>query len=146
MLYVGDPHFAQGDGEICGTAIEASLTARIQVWIEPELGVTLAAARDADAWYTHGFGVGLDDAMRMAARQMLWLMETHLGPECRRRLLAGIGGHGPRCHPGGRRDARLPRRDQLEPSSTDSRVHSANRGYRTVRGYVHPATLRLGDQ
>ena len=24
-LYVGDPHFAQGDGEICGTAIEASL-------------------------------------------------------------------------------------------------------------------------
>ncbi len=34
------PHFAQGDGEICGTAIEASLTARIQVWVEPELGVT----------------------------------------------------------------------------------------------------------
>ena len=24
-FYVGDPHFAQGDGEICGTAIEASL-------------------------------------------------------------------------------------------------------------------------
>ena len=33
-LYVGDPHFAQGDGEVCGTAIEASLTARIQISIE----------------------------------------------------------------------------------------------------------------
>ena len=78
LLYVGDPHFAQGDGEICGTAIEASLTARIQVWIEPGLGVSSPLLETADAWYTHGFGAGLDDAMRMAARQMLWLMETHL--------------------------------------------------------------------
>ena len=34
--------------------------------------------KTTDAWYTHGFGVRLDDAMRMAARQMLWLMERHL--------------------------------------------------------------------
>ena len=27
-FFVGDPHFAQGDGEICGTAIEASLDVR----------------------------------------------------------------------------------------------------------------------
>jgi acetamidase/formamidase len=32
-----------------------------------------------DAWFTHGFGVGLNEAMRMAAKQMLWLMQTHLG-------------------------------------------------------------------
>jgi acetamidase/formamidase len=49
------------------------------VWIEPELGVTSPLLETPHAWYTHGFGVGLDDAMRMAARQMLWLMETHLG-------------------------------------------------------------------
>jgi acetamidase/formamidase len=78
MLYAGDPHFAQGDGEICGTAIEASLTAQIQVWIEPDLGVSSPLLETTDAWYTHGFGVGLDDAMRMAAKQMLWLMERHL--------------------------------------------------------------------
>jgi acetamidase/formamidase len=78
MLYVGDPHFAQGDGEICGTAIEASLTARIQVWLEPSLGVTSPMLETADSWCTHGFGAGLDEAMRMAAKQMLWLMQTHL--------------------------------------------------------------------
>ena len=78
MLYVGDPHFAQGDGEICGTAIEASLTARIQVWVEPMLGVTSPMLETPAAWCTHGFGAGLDEAMRMAAKQMLWLMQTHL--------------------------------------------------------------------
>ncbi|MEY2581558.1 MAG: hypothetical protein QOE09_1407, partial [Ilumatobacteraceae bacterium] len=50
MLYVGDPHFAQGDGEICGTAIEASLTARIQVWVEPSLGVSSPLLETAEAW------------------------------------------------------------------------------------------------
>jgi acetamidase/formamidase len=79
LLYVGDPHFAQGDGEICGTAIEASLTARIQVWVEPHLGVTAPFLETADAWCAHGFGAGLDEAMRMAAQQMLWWMQSHLG-------------------------------------------------------------------
>jgi acetamidase/formamidase len=79
LFYAGDPHFAQGDGEICGTAIEASLTARIQVWIEPSLHVTSPVLETADAWFTHGFGATLDPAMRMAARQMMWLMQTHLG-------------------------------------------------------------------
>ena len=78
MLYVGGPHFAQGDGEICGTTIEASLTTRIQVWVEPELGVTSPLLETPEAWITHGFGTGLDQAMRMAAKQMLWLMRTHL--------------------------------------------------------------------
>lgn len=78
MLYVGDPHFAQGDGEICGTAIEASLNARIQLWVEPELGVTSPLLENEAVWCTHGFGAGLDTAMRMAAKQMLWLMQTHL--------------------------------------------------------------------
>ena len=78
MLYAGDPHFAQGDGEICGTAIEASLTARIQVWLDRGLGVSAPVLETAGEWFTHGFGATLDQAMRMAAKQMLWLMQTHL--------------------------------------------------------------------
>ena len=78
MLYVGDPHFAQGDGEICGTAIEASLTARIQVSVVPDLGVTSPLLETDEAWVTHGFGADLDTAMRMAAMQMMWFMQTHL--------------------------------------------------------------------
>jgi acetamidase/formamidase len=34
-FYVGDPHFAQGDGEICGTAIEASLDVRLRLSLAP---------------------------------------------------------------------------------------------------------------
>lgn len=78
-LFVGDPHFAQGDGEICGTAIEASLTATIQVSVARGLGITSPVLETADQWVTHGFGSDLDAAMRMAAEQMLWLMTTHLG-------------------------------------------------------------------
>ncbi len=78
-LYVGDPHFAQGDGEICGTAIEASLTARIQVIVVKGVGNTAPLLETRTHWFTHGFGADLDEAMRMAAEQALWLMQTHLG-------------------------------------------------------------------
>jgi acetamidase/formamidase len=78
-LYVGDPHFAQGDGEICGTAIEASLDAVIQVKVIKGIGVTSPLLETASQWFTHGFGDDLDAAMRMAAEQMLWLLRTHLG-------------------------------------------------------------------
>ena len=78
QLYVGDPHFAQGDGEICGTAIEASLNATIQVSVLKGVDNTSPLLETDSHWYTHGFGADLDAAMRMAAEQMLWLMRTHL--------------------------------------------------------------------
>ena len=78
-LFVGDPHFAQGDGEICGTAIEASLDAVIQVKVLKGVGNTSPLLETASHWFTHGFGADLDEAMRMAAEQMLWLLRTHMG-------------------------------------------------------------------
>ena len=78
-LYVGDPHFAQGDGEICGTAIEASLNATIQVSVLRGVGTTAPLLETPTHWYTHGFGDDLNSAMRGAAERMLWLMQTHLG-------------------------------------------------------------------
>lgn len=78
-LYVGDPHFAQGDGEICGTAIEASLNARIQVSVVKDLTVSAPVMQHGDHWITHGFGDDLDAAMRMAAEQMLWLLTDRMG-------------------------------------------------------------------
>jgi acetamidase/formamidase len=78
-LYVGDPHFAQGDGEICGTAIEASLDATIQVFVVKGLGTAAPLLQTDTHWFTHGFGADLDAAMRAAAEQMLWLMREHLG-------------------------------------------------------------------
>lgn len=79
MLYVGDPHFAQGDGEICGTAIEASLDARIEVWIERDEPITAPLLETDTHWYTHGFGDTLDEACRMAAREALDLLVVRYG-------------------------------------------------------------------
>jgi acetamidase/formamidase len=78
-LFVGDPHFAQGDGEICGTAIEASLDATIQVHVIKDLSVSAPVMHHGDHWITHGFGDDLDAAMRMAAEQMLWLLTDRMG-------------------------------------------------------------------
>ncbi len=78
-LFVGDPHFAQGDGEICGTAIEASLNARIQVSVVKDFAVSAPLMEYGDQWITHGFGDDLDAAMRMAAEQMLWLLTERMG-------------------------------------------------------------------
>ena len=73
-FYVGDPHFAQGDGEICGTAIEASLDVTLRLSIADDVSVTAPLLRTDTHWYTHGFGDGLDDAMAMAADQVLRLL------------------------------------------------------------------------
>lgn len=79
LHYVGDPHFSQGDGEICGTAIEASIDARIQVFLLEDLPITSPVMDVGDAWLTHGFGDDLDAALRMAAEQALWLLTERLG-------------------------------------------------------------------
>ena len=79
-LYFGDPHFAQGDGEICGTAIEASLDARIEISIARDVPITSPVLETSTHWFTHGFGADLDEAMRMAALQMLGPAAAALRP------------------------------------------------------------------
>ncbi|MEZ5251848.1 MAG: hypothetical protein R2713_22380 [Ilumatobacteraceae bacterium] len=51
----------------------------IQVKVLKGLGITTPLMQTASHWYTHGFGADLDEAMRGAAFQMLWLMQEHLG-------------------------------------------------------------------
>ncbi len=78
-FFVGDPHFAQGDGEICGTAIEASLDVRLRLSVVDDLHVAAPLLHYGGQWFTHGFGVSLDAAMRMAAEQMLDLLVSRGG-------------------------------------------------------------------
>jgi acetamidase/formamidase len=73
-FYVGDPHFAQGDGEICGTAIEASLDVRLRLSIADDVTTDAPLLHTGTHWYTHGFGDDLDTAMAMAAESMLKLI------------------------------------------------------------------------
>jgi acetamidase/formamidase len=77
-LFVGDPHLGQGDGEVCGTAIEASLDARIRVDRSPWC-VDAPVLETPTHWYTHGFDADLDVAMRQAVERLVALVHDAYG-------------------------------------------------------------------
>ena len=63
MFHVGDPHASQGDSEICGTAIECSLTGTFQFILHKKDSLPGTNLEDlhyplletADEWLVHGF-------------------------------------------------------------------------------------------
>jgi acetamidase/formamidase len=74
-FYAGDPHYAQGDGEVALTALEAPLRATVRLSVIPRaeaatllgtLGEPLAET--ATHWLPIGLHVDLDEAMRRAIR------------------------------------------------------------------------------
>lgn len=78
-FYVGDPHFAQGDGELCGTAIEASLDVRLRLSVEAGAAPGAPLLETGGGVFTHGFGPDLNAAMLAAAREMVALMQARFG-------------------------------------------------------------------
>ena len=104
LFSVGDPHASQGDSELCGTAIECSLTGTFQLVLHeqdslagtPLAGLDHPLLETRDEWVVHGFSVAnylaergenaqteifgkssLDAAMRDAFRKMRhFLMAT----------------------------------------------------------------------
>jgi len=71
LFFVGDPHMAEGDGELSGTAIESSANGLLRLTVRHDLTTDSPLLETATHWYTHGFGSDLDEAMRSAARRML---------------------------------------------------------------------------
>ena len=71
LFSVGDPHISQGDGEISGTAIEASLDVLMQVSLCRDFTFPSPLLETADCWIVHGFNEDLTLAMRDAALDML---------------------------------------------------------------------------
>jgi acetamidase/formamidase len=71
QFFTGDSHAVQGDGEVDGTAIEASLTATLQFIVHKGAGKSMIwpRAEDAANYYTMGIDVDLNVAMREATRQ-----------------------------------------------------------------------------
>lgn len=70
-FFVGDPHMAQGDAELSGTAIEASLNGYFQVFVLKDFPITNPILETESHWITHGFNEDLNKAMRQSADQML---------------------------------------------------------------------------
>jgi acetamidase/formamidase len=74
LLSVGDPHVSQGDGEVSGTALEASLTGVFRLTLRRDLEIHTPILETAGELLVHGFGEDLDEAMRAATRRTLELL------------------------------------------------------------------------
>jgi acetamidase/formamidase len=64
LFYVGDPHGAQGDGEVSGNAIEQSLTGVFRFTVLKGKTIDGPRAEDATFYYVMGIDLDLDRAMR----------------------------------------------------------------------------------
>ncbi|HXR44473.1 MAG TPA: acetamidase/formamidase family protein, partial [Pseudolysinimonas sp.] len=86
LAYVGDPHFAQGDGEVALTALEASLRATLRFELTPasdpfarfvqEFG---PVAEDDEYLMPTGLDADLRDAMKKAVRASIALLVSRFG-------------------------------------------------------------------
>jgi acetamidase/formamidase len=75
----GDPHAAQGDGEVSGTAIETTAQAQLTLDVEDDQPLEWPIARIDGAWLTFGFDEHLGLAAKIATDGMLALMGRELG-------------------------------------------------------------------
>ncbi|UDY22853.1 acetamidase/formamidase family protein [Nocardioides sp. Kera G14] len=90
LAYVGDPHFAQGDGEVSLTAMEASLRATITLDVVPREDalarfgeVTGPLAETSEFLVPTGLDEDLDEAMRNAVRAAIALIQARFGMDQR---------------------------------------------------------------
>jgi acetamidase/formamidase len=90
LFGVGDTHAAQGDGEVCGTAIEGSMTVSLRLSVRRDLDIDtpefdvhgpLERAGAAAAGYhaTTGIGPDLLGATRQSVLRMIAYLERHRG-------------------------------------------------------------------
>lgn len=79
LLYVGDGHAAQGDGEVAGTAIEVPMRVRFQVDVIKGQTITWPRFENADSLMTVGAIRPLDDALRVALSELVLWIEKDYG-------------------------------------------------------------------
>lgn len=79
LFSIGDPHVSQGDGEISGTAIEASLDCLFQIVLRKDFSFPSPLLETPRNWIVHGFHEDLNQAMKNASLDMLHLLTEHQG-------------------------------------------------------------------
>jgi acetamidase/formamidase len=78
LLYLGDGHAAQGDGESCGTAIECPMTTRVTVALAAGRPLESIHAQGPAGRITFGFSPDLNEAMGDALDAMVtWLAASY---------------------------------------------------------------------
>jgi acetamidase/formamidase len=90
LAYVGDPHFAQGDGEVALTALEAPLRATLRLDLLPAADarerfgpLSGPIAETPRLWIPIGLHEDLNEAMRCCVRQSLGLLTARYGMDRR---------------------------------------------------------------
>ena len=71
LLSIGDGHAMQGDGEVTGTALETSLRGTIEVRVRKSQRLKWPRAETPTHYVTMGLDPDLDEASRLATREMV---------------------------------------------------------------------------
>jgi acetamidase/formamidase len=79
LFYTGDPHCAQGNGEVALTAIECSLTPTFELIVHKDMALTKPMGETADAWIAIGLNEDLDEAMKDSVREYLRIANEEYG-------------------------------------------------------------------
>ena len=76
LFSAGDGHGAQGDGEVCLTAIETGLVGTFELIVRKDLRIGFPRAESATHYISMGMHEDLDDAAKQALRHMIdWIAE-----------------------------------------------------------------------
>ncbi|MEI8146022.1 MAG: acetamidase/formamidase family protein [Alphaproteobacteria bacterium] len=76
---VGDAHGAQGDGEVCITAVETGLIGRFKLTARNDMSLTWPMAETPTRIMTMAFDPDLDAAVQIALRSMIDLVTARAG-------------------------------------------------------------------
>lgn len=71
LFSAGDGHGVQGDGEVCITALETGLAGTFRLTVRKDLGFDYPFAETATQLISMGLHAELDEAARIAVRQMI---------------------------------------------------------------------------
>ncbi|SAK94068.1 formamidase [Caballeronia temeraria] len=78
-LFIGDAHACQGDGEVCGTAVEYQSTTTVRVDLIKKWQIDWPRLENEDALMSIGSARPLEDATRIAYRELVLWMAAEYG-------------------------------------------------------------------
>ena len=79
LFSCGDGHGAQGDGEVCTTAIETALEGTFELVVHKATGLAYPRAETPTHWITMGMDPDLDQCLVIALRDMIVLLGERAG-------------------------------------------------------------------
>jgi acetamidase/formamidase len=76
LFYIGDGHAAQGDGEVCITGLETSLTGTLEFIVRKDLKLKWPRAETPSHYIVMGLDKDLTEAAKLATREAIDFLST----------------------------------------------------------------------